>query len=205
MEEIFIAYPRLVSLRSYVRRIFQLIRREEIIQILNKASEIRKKAGAIEFPVNVTSIASYVGAIVIGADISVDGYVMHFSWLKDISKGKKYLILVNKNTHITRQRFTIAHEIGHIMLGHLEKNLFRAENKLMEDNLKEEEIDQLSRLEIEANLFAGEILVPAKILYHLVSDVQINSISELAAMFEVSKHVIFIQSELLGITRYLSF
>ena len=42
--------------------------------------------------------------------ISTDGFV--------VQNNNKYIIFLNKDMLLSRQRFTIAHEIGHIILGH---------------------------------------------------------------------------------------
>lgn len=71
----------------------------------------------------------------------------------------KYKIFTNPFDGAQRQRFTIAHELGHIVLEHLE----------VEDNLKEPtlnilnreiEFDSSSYQEKEANKFAAELLMP---------------------------------------------
>lgn len=67
------------------------------------------------------------------------------------------MILYNDNCSIGRSRFTIAHELGHILLGHLEKGQISLVNK--EPNLNDHPI------ETEANIFASRILAPACVLW----------------------------------------
>ncbi len=57
-------------------------------------------------------------------------------------------IAYNKNHHIHRQRFTVAHEIGHLILGHNNRNKGR-----------DRELD-----EKEAQIFATELLMPLEFL-----------------------------------------
>jgi len=68
-----------------------------------------------------------------------------------ITEGDTATIGYNKAQHPHRQRFTIAHEIGHLLLGHTEKNF------ILELNSKKPE-------EIEANQFAAELLMPLEML-----------------------------------------
>jgi Zn-dependent peptidase ImmA (M78 family) len=92
-------------------------------------------------------------------DDSLSGFL-----LRD-EKTKKTLIGANKSHHPNRQRFTIAHELGHFLLHkgqtiHLDEgrgaftvNLRNTESSRGEDND-----------EREANLFAAELLMPARFL-----------------------------------------
>lgn len=68
-----------------------------------------------------------------------------------ITEGEKATIGYNQTQHPHRQRFTIAHEIGHLLLGHTGKNF------ILDLNSKKPE-------EIEANQFAAELLMPLEML-----------------------------------------
>jgi len=68
-----------------------------------------------------------------------------------ITEGEKATIGYNKAQHPHRQRFTVAHEIGHLLLGHTGKNF------ILDLNSKKPE-------EIEANQFAAELLMPLEML-----------------------------------------
>ena len=72
-------------------------------------------------------------------------------------------IHIVKGGHEVRERFTIAHEIGHFVLGHGE--IIRSDAVLMEDLLhvsSSSKTSALNRLEAQANLFAAELLLPRK-------------------------------------------
>lgn len=88
-------------------------------------------------------------------------------------------ILVNQDNHnsMNKIRFTIAHELGHYILGHFKENpvLARGDSINLFDTRKEEE---------EANLFAAEILLPSVAL-----DGEIN-IERVAKYYKVSKQVV---------------
>ncbi len=73
------------------------------------------------------------------------------------------VIGVNSLHHPNRQRFTIAHEIGHMLLHkgmeiHIDKALFIVH---LRDGVSSEAID---REEIDANRFAAEMLMPKHML-----------------------------------------
>ena len=89
---------------------------------------------------------------------------------------------VNQNHHMYRQRFSIAHEMGHYYLEHPE---VRKLNYL--DNG-----DELKKIyDAEADEFAGEILVPREMLKKKVK--QHKTVGELATRFFVSTTVMSIQ------------
>jgi Zn-dependent peptidase ImmA (M78 family) len=82
-------------------------------------------------------------------------------------EGDGYLIGVNALDAKTRQRFTIAHELGHLELGHLEQC---GEQEILVDRhfkvmLRDEKSSQASDpMEIEANAYAAELLMPTSML-----------------------------------------
>ena len=95
---------------------------------------------------------------------------------------------VNSNHPKVRQRFTIAHELGHFVLGH-------DENSILDDTF-----DKETDKEKEANRFAGELLMPK---YMLEKDLKEKeyTISSLARRYEVSEQALSIkllQDNLIG-------
>ena len=66
---------------------------------------------------------------------------------------KNNIIYINKNLSNTRGRFTIAHELGHILLNH--KNLSHSVHS---------ENDNTNIEEFQANIFARGLLMPAIVL-----------------------------------------
>jgi Zn-dependent peptidase ImmA (M78 family)/transcriptional regulator with XRE-family HTH domain len=100
---------------------------------------------------NVTALVEFMGVLVVPFDFGsdrIDGMSIH-----DRSLGLPPVILVNKTIPGDRQRFTILHELGHLVLhSHLSPNF--------EDRA----------LEHEADIFASEFLLPSdSIRGHLVS------------------------------------
>ena len=95
------------------------------------------------------------------------------------------IIYVNHHEPIERQRFTIAHELGHWVLHHeiIEKDPSQYE-VLMRRPLAKEDLDYLDK---EANCFASNLLVPK----HLLNDYKKYAThSELATLFMVSEEMV---------------
>jgi Zn-dependent peptidase ImmA (M78 family) len=139
-------------------------------------------------PVPVDRIARELGIHIkldkVDADLS--GFIVR-------DKGRRVLIGANKSHHPNRQRFTIAHELGHYFLHagynvHLDEgraaftvNLRNSKSSKGEDND-----------EREANLFAAELLMPAKFLRDDLQGEELDLLvdnkflSELAKKYSVS-------------------
>ena len=99
----------------------------------------------------------------------------------ELSDDGKASVFFNTDEPIVRQRFTIAHEIGHFALGHLKPGV---------DRLHRDSVDSFSSkskdpIEISANKFAAQLLMPAdSVRYAFLSEKL--SITEIAQMFNVS-------------------
>ena len=66
--------------------------------------------------------------------------------------GGKWFIVYDDSDSIQRRRFTIAHEFGHIFLGHELKDGYRHTRTFAEDK---------PQYETEADIFASRLLMPA--------------------------------------------
>ncbi|NLY20708.1 MAG: ImmA/IrrE family metallo-endopeptidase [Tissierellia bacterium] len=98
-------------------------------------------------------------------DISNDGFSVY--------RDNEYYIFYNASIHENRIRFTLAHEIGHIVLNHhVEFNC-----EIILDN------SVGSYIEDEANIFARNLLIPNQ----LVSEIEYKSVKILASYFKVSE------------------
>jgi len=110
------------------------------------------------------------------------------------------IIGVNSLHHQNRQRFTVAHEIGHLRLHrdhiavevHVDKQFSDAVLKRDGNSTRGTEL-----LEIHANQFAAALLVPKRILLKMLSqlaeDIDIEderSLEALAKKFKVSKSML---------------
>lgn len=77
-----------------------------------------------------------------------------------------------------RQRFTIAHELGHFVLGH---------GGAYRDSPNEFSLANHDPLEIAANRFAAELLMPEEVLNLLILKKGIKDIAKLSNMLQVSQ------------------
>lgn len=96
---------------------------------------------------------------------------------------------INSGHHVNRQRFTLAHELGHYALQHGEKT----DNKNTLYRNGDSNPD-----EIEANAFAAELLMPEGVVKYLIADKGLTDISELAQYFSVSEQAMEIRLRKLG-------
>lgn len=90
----------------------------------------------------------------------------------------KWIICVNKNHNTKRQRFTLAHELGHYFL-HKEKNLSFVDTTFFRSN-------DMDSIEYIANEFAARLLMPEDTVRDLIDKGQMKNIGMLAEKFDVS-------------------
>lgn len=88
--------------------------------------------------------------------------------------GKPVVFLNDKINNTSRRRFTLAHELGHVLLGHNLDVLHFRHSEL--DNREDFE-------EAQANIFARDILMPATVL----ADLNVHSFEEIMRYCLVSK------------------
>lgn len=81
-------------------------------------------------------------------------------------------ILLSNTVPLSRQRFTVAHELGHIMLGHIGR--YALVNR--EPSVKDNPVEQ------EANVFASRLLAPACVLWGCNA----RTAEEVAALCDIS-------------------
>lgn len=117
-------------------------------------------------------------------------------------KDKRFAIIVNTTKPETRQHFTLGHELGHYFL---HKTLLRKEQSIVDGDTWLDGPNILYRvngaenmlLELEANNFAGSLLMPAD-LVRRAWDVT-HSIEECAALFRVSVVAMSVRLTRLGL------
>jgi Zn-dependent peptidase ImmA (M78 family) len=160
--------------------IFNMVKRDQQKKALlpiKKAREVLKNYELSEPPIDVFKIAKKEGFKILRQKLPQD-----ISGMLEKTKTEKN-IYVNSTHAINRQRFTVAHELGHHFLHRLDgehkdtTTLFRKED----DSL---EIDK------EANKFASELLMPEKVLRTEIANEDANltmdSVDNIASKFEVS-------------------
>jgi Zn-dependent peptidase ImmA (M78 family) len=129
------------------------------------------------------------------------GAQLRYSPLDDELSGMAFvkdgtpIIGVNALHHPNRQRFTIAHEIGHLCL-HREHitNTVHVDKGFPVSVLKRDATSAAGteRLEIEANQFAAALLMPRKILDQVLAETRVDiddevALENCAKKFKVSK------------------
>ena len=116
-------------------------------------------------PVKISDICLKLGIkLKYSEEIDVDGYSF---FIKDTP-----CIVVKKSDNVARIRFTIAHELGHILLGHVGKYELVNREPSSEDNL----------IEQAANIFASRLLAPACVLWGL----NVSSAEQISKICDIS-------------------
>lgn len=160
---------------------------EHSLKILQKNNLIN------QIPVDVYAIAKNENITIIKS--SFDN--AHISALL-VFKDGKYYIGVNESHPDTRQRFSIAHELGHYFI---HRKMFHLDAEPVEgyimyrDENSETGTDPKER---EANEFAANLLMPEGI-FRLEAGKEFASYETLAQKFNVSKIAITIRCNKLGI------
>lgn len=121
-----------------------------------------------------------------------------------LRKGRDIIIGVNKKEALTRQRFTIAHELAHALLHHGEEVRFDKDFRV---NLRSETSGLgVDVEEIEANFFAACLLMPRRFLEAdpaaaMVDVENAQAVAVLAKRYGVSAHAMSIRLGNLAVRR----
>lgn len=147
----------------------------------NKALELLNKLGIAKPPIDPVQIAGVLGIRV---------HLTNFTdnTITGLYDFKNKIIYIKQNTHISNQIFTVARELGHILL-HDKLAMSDKCNYLSKNNGKTEEyrLHHSSIETQEADVFAINLLVPKKILNEYKN---LANPMELAQLFCVSLDVI---------------
>jgi Zn-dependent peptidase ImmA (M78 family) len=107
---------------------------------------------------------------------------------------RREIVVNTRDRTLGRQRFTIAHELGHWELRHWQMEA------LPEDTLGyggafegQGSSEGRSSVEVEANTFAAELLIPSKWIRRLKKPLTPDAPSELAQQYAVSQEAMFYQ------------
>lgn len=147
--------------------------------------KFREGENSLKLPVDPRTIAKIQGVKVI-ADESFDGEDISGEFLFE---GLEPVIKYNPNDSLKRQRFTIAHELGHYVLQH---------GYAFRDNKKNFTVNNFDKNEVGANKFAAELLMPSDALHVLIKQRKITDVKELARLFDVSLTAMAFRLENLG-------
>lgn len=112
---------------------------------------LRERFSVRTVPVPVEDVASHMGATIVreSLETTISGLLLR--------EGGAKLVAVNTDHHPRRQRFTIAHELGHLEL--------HPGDYIVDSVVRVNRRDKLSSMasdsqEIEANAFAATLLMP---------------------------------------------
>ena len=121
--------------------------------------KIEQKAGKIPFPIDPFKLLKeYYDAIITFSDFDkLEGLL-----LLDNNKDAKSIISINLNRPVTRQRFTAAHELGHILL----------HSKIKNREFLCPISEKKSPIEKEADEFAANLLMPTDELNRMINKYQ---------------------------------
>lgn len=120
-----------------------------------------------------------------------------------VDKNNEPIIWVNPIKSEVRQRFTLAHEIGHLANDVLPK----MDNPIIDEYETLYRSNAYGGIETEANRFAAKLLMPLKPLENFIQEQRKNNpnlnakeaIELIAAKFEVSKQAVFYRLQNIGL------
>lgn len=158
------------------------MRKQKTNLIRQKAEALLSRCGIAEAPVSVEEVARAVGA-----RVRYSPFEGELAGMLIRGDGQT-TIGVNSLHHPNRQRFTIAHELGHLLLHKGEVHIDRSFRVNRRDEVSSLAVDPD---EIEANCFAAELLMPYDLVMAelLECDIDVEDESEIrrfAKKYEVS-------------------
>lgn len=136
-------------------------------------------------PVDPTAIAQALGLRVVPlSDADVEkglSGALHWYQVSGDSQPQLYCRYNATTEGVDRQRFTIAHEIGHYASGHMAdgRTMFRDTSETFTGRVYQPE-------EIEANRFAADLLMPASLVESSIKRDGFKTVQALAQRFGVS-------------------
>lgn len=136
-------------------------------------------------PLDVKSLLSVLGIKLLSVPMSDDVSGM----LSLADNSKDWVVKVNALHHPNRQRFTIAHEIAHFSRHRFQQAEFKDLNFFRNG--------ESNPMEVEANRFASELLMPESAFRDKVK-VFSGSIEEIAQYFKVSTLAVRVRAKNLG-------
>lgn len=159
------------------------------------AEDLLKKIDTTKPPVDIKKLVETLGISVRKKDFgqiekianASEGTILGAA----ISKGNSLTIFYSDKTTYNRMRFTVAHEIAHCCLHSDDLEVNHVELRTDYGNI-------LSEHEKQANEFAGELLIPEKLLDKEYKKFIVPSLDTLAKLFEVSVNVMAARLDCLG-------
>jgi Zn-dependent peptidase ImmA (M78 family) len=151
--------------------------------IQTAAYELLEKSSCMSLPIQVDKVASYLGIKIYPVKLPDDD----ISGVLDVRS--EPIILINNNHVPHRQRFSIAHELGHFQLHHISGIIHVDKKSYYRDERSSEGLDEI---EIAANKFAAALLMPEEFVRQELAkhedfiDLNEDLVVSLARKFDVS-------------------
>lgn len=151
---------------------------------INLAKRLIAKYGLTP-PIDIENLTKqYADVDHLAIPFEVDGITLHLK-----TAGRRPKIILNSSIAVTRMRFTLAHELGHVLIPWHVGNIV--------DITNENDVygDDYSIIESEANRFASELLMPHDWIRQIILTTpdpprMVKSVTELA---QVSSHAAIIK------------
>jgi Zn-dependent peptidase ImmA (M78 family) len=176
-----------------------------VAEIETCAADIVRRAAAFDVPVDLAKVADAL-------DVTV-----HFDTLEDkvsgvlIVRSDERHALINATHHSNRQRFSLAHELGHLVL-HESKGdrlfvdttmrVYQRPGAATDAAYHQPESTTKPFEEREANRFASALLMPGELIEREAQSLDLsdeNDIAHLARLFLVSDQAMSIRLQQLGL------
>lgn len=156
------------------------------VQIRNLAERVLADFNAPGTAVNIRKLVQRLGIKVIDAPDKQES--PNLSGAMVMHEGQPF-ILVNEGHSPVRQRFTIAHELGHLLM-----HVGTGKAVMFRDEVSSRGVD---RFEVEANAFVAALLMPdervRKLAPEPLNPMDVDAISRLAKNFQVSDQAMAIR------------
>lgn len=154
--------------------------------VRNAAWQCLIDTGTSELPVSVTKLAQHYNINVVKDSVYkvLEPPQSGVSFLA----GDRWCIIYNDTAAKRRTRFTIAHELGHILLGHPLKDGGQYNRTFDKDR---------PQVESEADVFAARVLAPACVLWAL----DLHTAEEISERCDISLAAAAIRAERMQILR----
>ncbi len=178
-----------------IQRGIKMVNSDQITNIRNKVTETRSNYDLFDYIVfSFKDLVNNIEDIEGIKEVDFRKYEDEFTIKINgaiYRDSNQYTIYINKNLDQEKKRLTIAHELGHYFLKHLDKDgiLFSLSDDIRYD------FEYSGFEEREANIFAVELLMP----YEQCRRLRYYSDEELSQLFKVNKNAIKKRMEYLGL------
>lgn len=170
----------------------QNLQRADYNKAKQMAHNLLNKYCLDEPPVISRELAESQGLLVVSVNFAdISPQYASISGFVDINSHR---LFVNAAENAVRRNFTIAHELGHYLMGHTTSKEY--ENLLFRRPIEEQEDPAMEQ---EANCFAANLLVPEDFLKRVIKKYPFANNSQLGNIFGVSEMVIRVRRKHLGV------